>query len=140
MIESEKSRQELLALEQRYWKAIKDRDIEMALSLTDNPCIVAGARGVATVSREAFEDIMKSATYTLHGFKLKDDAQVRFLTDDIALLAYNVYEELTVDGRPVTIDASDTSIWVRRGNGWRCAMHSEALHGDPYGRDRIPKH
>lgn len=130
--------EELLALERKYWKAIQDKDVDAALALTDDPCIIAGARGVATVDRGSFIKIMKSAPYTLHGFEVKDDAQVRYLTSEIALIAYNVHEDLTVDGKPVSLDASDTSIWVHRKDGWLCAMHSEAVRGDPYGRDKRP--
>jgi hypothetical protein len=68
-------------------------------------------------------------------FVLKDGAQVRLLQDDIAIVAYQVHEELTVDGKPVTLDA-DSSIWVRRNGRWLCALHTEAILGDPFGRDR----
>jgi hypothetical protein len=27
---------------------------------------------------------------------------------------------------------------VRRGGRWVCALHTEAIAGDPYGRDRRP--
>jgi hypothetical protein len=37
------------------------------------------------------------------------DAQVRLLRDDVAVLVYNVHEELTVDGQPVTMDAASSS-------------------------------
>jgi hypothetical protein len=46
-----------------------------------------------------------------------------------------VKEEMTVDGKPVTIDAADASTWVRRNGKWRCAMHAESIKGDPFGRD-----
>jgi hypothetical protein len=36
----------------------------------------------------------------------------------------------------VTIDAADASTWIRRGGRWLCAMHSESIFGDPFGRDR----
>jgi hypothetical protein len=45
---------------------------------------------------------------------------------------------LTVDGRPVTLDASDASVWVRREEQWVCALHTEAIAGDPFGRDKQP--
>jgi hypothetical protein len=54
----------------------------------------------------------------------------------VAVLVYNVHEELTVDGKPVTIDAADASTWVRRNGRWVCALHTESLKGDPFGRDR----
>ena len=60
---------------------------------------------------------------------------VKLLTDDVAVVAYKVREELMVDGKPLTLDASDTSTWVRRNGRWVCAVHTEAVAGDPFGRD-----
>jgi hypothetical protein len=74
---------------------------------------------------------MKAAPYTVDAFEVKDDAEVQLLGDDVAIVAYNVHEELTVDGKPVKLDAAEASTWVRRGGSWRVA-----LHGDPFGRDR----
>jgi hypothetical protein len=75
-------------------------------------------------------------SYTLNHSVLKDSAQVRLLQDDVAVVAYEVHEELTVDGKPVTLDAADSSTWVRRNGRWLCALHTEAIAGDPFGRDR----
>ena len=126
---------ELLDLEQQYWQAMKDKNVDAAMRLTDEECIITGAQGVATVSRQGLSDMLKNAPYTLHDFELKDE-QVRELKDDVAILAYKVHEELTVDGKPVKLDAADTSTWVRRDGRWRCALHTEAIAGDPFGRDR----
>jgi hypothetical protein len=79
---------------------------------------------------------MTDASWTLHDFEVKDDAEVRLIGDDVAILAYKVHEEMTVDGKPVTIDAADASTWVRRGGRWVCALHTESIAGDPNGRDR----
>jgi hypothetical protein len=68
----------------------------------------------------------------------KDDARVRLLGNDFAILAYNVHEELTVEGKPVTLDAADASTWVRRDGRWLCALHTESIVADPFGRDRRP--
>jgi len=126
---------ELLDLEQQYWQAMKDKNVDAAMRLTDEECIITGAQGVATVSRQGLSDMLKNAPYTLHDFELKDE-QVRELKDDVAILAYKVHEELTVDGKPVKLAAADTSTWVRRDGRWRCALHTEAIAGDPFGRDR----
>ena len=126
---------ELLGLEKRYWQAIKDKDIDAAKRLTDFPCIVAGAKGVGSVDENMFGQIMKSANYTLNRFEIKDE-KIRMLRDDVAVVAYQVREELTVDGKPVTLNASDLSTWVRRDGRWVCAAHTESVAGDPYGRDR----
>ena len=127
---------ELLELERRYWQAIQDRDVKAAMALTDFPCIVAGAMGVGSIDPKAYEGIMTSATYTLRRFEIKDGAQVRLFNDDVAVVAYQVHEDLTVDGKPVRLDAADTSVWVRRDGEWRCAAHTESIAGDSFGRDR----
>jgi uncharacterized protein (TIGR02246 family) len=126
---------ELIDLEKQYWSAVKNKDIETASSLTDDPCIVAGSRGISRVGKEQFREIMRAAKYTLHEFDLKD-AEVRLLNPDVAIVAYKVHEELTVDGERVSLDAADSSTWVKRGNRWLCAAHTESVSGDPYGRDR----
>lgn len=130
--------QELLDLEKQYWRAIQEGDADTAVRLSDNPCIITGAQGVGRIDTQALAGMMKSAKYTLHDFIIGDDAEVRLLGDEVAVLAYNVHEELTVEGKPVTIDAADASTWVRRDGRWVCAMHSESLKGDPFGRDRVP--
>ena len=128
---------ELVGLEKKYWQAIIDKDFAAALALTDDPCIVTGAQGVASIGRKEFEGMMKSEQWTLNKFEL-DDIQVRMLGDDAAVVAYKVREEMTVEGKPLTLEAADSSTWVRKNGNWVCALHTEALTGDPFGRDRNP--
>jgi hypothetical protein len=127
---------ELVNLERRYWQALKDKDVDAAMELTDDPCIVAGAQGVGLIDHPTYVRMMEHASWTIVDFEIGDDVQVRALGDDTAVLAYRVHEELEVDGEPVAFDAADTSTWVRRGGHWRCASHTESIAGDPYGRDR----
>jgi len=127
---------ELLELENQYWQAIKDKDVDAAIRLSDDPCIVTGAQGVARIDARTMAGMMNAAAYTLDNFTISDDVHVRQLADDVVVLAYNVHEELTVEGKRVTLDAADASTWVRRDRRWVCALHTEALKGDPFGRDR----
>lgn len=132
--------QELLALERQYWQAIKDKDVDTAMRLTDDPCIVTGAQGVGRIDKNALAAMMKAAPYTVRDFEVNDDAQVRLLSDDVAILAYKVREELIVEGESVTLEAADASTWARRDGRWVCALHTESITGDPFGRDRHPGH
>jgi hypothetical protein len=128
---------ELIGLEKRYWESIKAKDFEGALRLSDDPCIVAGAQGVSSLDHETFRAMMKGAEWELHDFRIdEEDAEVRVLNDDLAIVAYKVHEKLTVDGKKVDLEASDASTWVRRDGRWLCALHTESLTGDPFGRDR----
>ena len=55
------------------------------------------------------------------------------------VIAYKVSEKLTVDGLPLTLVAFDSSMWVKEADGrWRCALHTEAIAGDSFGRDKRP--
>jgi hypothetical protein len=62
----------------------------------------------------------------------------RAVTDDVAVVAYKVREQMTVDGKPLTLEAADASTWVRRDGRWLCALHTESIAGDAFGRDRQP--
>jgi hypothetical protein len=139
MTTTAKPETEFLRLEQRFWDALKDRDTQAAEQLTDFPCIVTGAQGVGSLDRDTFAKMVKSPNYTIKAAELSD-VTVRMLRDEVAVVAYKVHEQLVVDGQPVTFDAADSSTWIRGGDGeWRCAAHTEAIVGDPFGRDRRAK-
>ena len=127
---------ELLELENQYWQAMKDQDVNVMVELTDEACVLAGAQGVQLVSRDAIRNMMKSPNWILKNYEIADSTQVHQLSDDVVVIGYEVHEELTVDGKPVKLDAVESSTWVRRNSHWRCAAHTEAIKGDPFGRDR----
>jgi hypothetical protein len=129
---------EIVELERRYWQALRDGDDVTPTKLSDDPCIVAGAQGIASLDRYAVANMMKQASWKLERFEIDPDVKVRSLNDDVVVLAYKVREEIAVDSRLLKLEASDTSTWVRRDGRWVCVMHTEALAGDPFGRDRRP--
>ena len=63
------------------------------------------------------------------------DVQARMISEDVAIVAYKVRKELTVDDKPGTLHANDSSTWVRRNGSWKCALHTEAVASDSFGRD-----
>jgi hypothetical protein len=126
---------ELVELEKQYWQSMKDKDVDTALRLTDSSCIVAGAQGVARIDHPTYRRMMADANWDLLDYEFTD-VQAQRITDDVAVVAYKVTETLTVDGKPLTLEASDSSTWVRRNGKWLCAVHTEAVSGDPYGRDK----
>lgn len=132
---------ELINLERRYWQSMKDKDASAANGLTDYPCFIIGAQGVGSIDgATTYSSMLDASDWALQDFDLEDGAQVRLLSNDVAIVAYKVREKLTVDDKPVTFEAADASVWVRRDGHWRCAMHTESLAGDPFGRDRRSIH
>lgn len=127
---------ELLGLENRYWQAMKDGDVDTMLELSDDPCIVAGASGVSSFDKKSFTKMLKAEqNYKLQEFSISG-AQAKSLTDDTAVIAYKVKEKLIVDGKPLEFEAADASTWVRKEGKWVCSLHTESIKGDAFGRDR----
>ena len=126
---------EILDLERRYWQAMQDRDVRTAVSLTEFPCLIAGASGVRSVDQASYEKMMAGASWRIQDVEIEDGVEVRQLTDDVAVIVYGVKETMTGEGKPVDLHAFDSSVWVGRGDGWMCAAHTESVAGDGFGRD-----
>ena len=124
---------QLLAREKSYWNAIMSKDTATVERLSDDPCLVVGAQGVGEIGRTAMKNMLEGASYELNSYTL-DDVHFRHLGDDVVALAYKVNEDLTVDGKPVKLQAFDSSVWMKRGDEWVCVVHTEACAGDPFGR------
>ena len=119
--------QELLDLEKQYWEAIRNRDGATATRLSDARCLVVSPQGISSLDREALAGLVENAPYELKKYRVDDDVQVRMVADGVAVIAYKVSEEMVVDGQPQTLEAFDSSVWVKRDGGWVCAAHTETL-------------
>ena len=129
--------QELLEHERRFWNAMRAKDGEAASQMTHDNCIVVGAQGVSAITPETMGRLTTEGDWELERYTFDESsAQVQFLNEDVALVAYQVKEKLTVDGTRVNLEANDSSVWVRKNGEWLCAMHTESLVGDPFGRDK----
>jgi hypothetical protein len=124
---------ELMNLEKRYWNAIRDKDTNTAVKLSDDPCIVVGAQGVGEVSKRQMAKMLDGAGFELRNYAI-EDVHLRRLSEDVVALAYKVKEDLVVDGEDVALQAFDSSVWQRRDGEWVCVVHTESLAGDPFGR------
>lgn len=127
---------ELVALEERFWRAMKEKDADTMAELTADPSIITGPQGVSRIDPGMFAKMMKDATWSLDDYRISETT-VQPIGDDVAVIAYKVHEDLTVDGEPVSLDAAEASTWVRKNGSWVCALHAEGILGDPYGRDRV---
>ena len=129
--------QELVDVERRFWNAMKEKDADTASELTDEQCVIVGAQGVSAIDAKTMAKLTSEGTWELEQYSFDEQKrQIRFLTDDIAIVAYPVRERVIVDGQTLPVVANDSSVWVRRDGQWRCALHTESLAGDPFGRDK----
>jgi len=129
---------EIIAAEREYWDSMVSKDPSVATRLTADESIIAGAQGVSTVTSKGIGEMVKS-----DGWKLKkydfSDIKVIAPAPDVAIIAYHVREELEVEGKPLTMEANDSTTWIRKNGKWVSAAHTESLAGDPFGRDRVSK-
>src|SRR6266498_1888035 len=122
------SDQELLALERSYWDALKDRDARTVGRLTAEQCTVAGATGASVVDPRSIVKQLETATYRINDYRIDPQAvHINRVCDDTFAISYGVHEDLEVDGKPVKLDAFDSSVWKKTENGWTCVLHTESI-------------
>jgi len=116
---------------------MKTKDASTAEKMTDDQCIIVGAQGVSAIDSRTMGKLTTEGQWQLKQYSFDEkNAKVRFIGDDIAIVAYKVSERVAIDGETLPIEANDSSVWVRRNGEWLCALHTESLAGDPYGRDK----
>jgi hypothetical protein len=126
---------EILALEREYWQAMITKDGDVATRLTADHSIIVGAQGVGMVTKQQIGAMIQSDKWTLKKFEFSN-ITFSAIDENTAAIAYSVKEGLEVDGKTLTLDANDSSEWSRRDGAWECVLHTEAIKGDPFGRDR----
>lgn len=118
-------KRELIGLEKKYWQAMQDQDLQTAIRLTDFPCLVAGAHGLMAVDQAQYEKMFQSHKEEVLRVRVDDNPEVRLLLPDTAIIAYKINCTMKAGGKEKTMNAVDTSTWVKRDGEWRCAMHTE---------------
>ena len=127
----------IIDLEQKFWRAIVDKDIEGSVVMLAEKSIVTGAQGAALLTHDDYRGMARQgdSLWQLKSFRI-DDVKVIFPSQDVAVIAYTVTEEMEVEGRPLTLKAADATTWIRQDGEWLAALHTESVLGDPFGRDR----
>ena len=128
--------QQLIELERKYWDAMVEKDVDTAVRMSDEPVYLAGAQGVSQITNEQYRHLMKDGKWVLHSYDM-EKIVARLVSPDVAIIAYTVTERLTVEGQALTLTCNDASTWVRKNGEWKCSLHTEAVSGDPFGRDRM---
>ena len=127
----------IIDLEQKFWRAMVDKDIEGSVVMLTEKSILTGAQGAALLTHDDYRGMARQgdSLWQLKSFQL-DDVKVMFPSKDVAVIAYTVTEEMEVEGKPLTLKAADATTWLRLDGEWLAALHTESVLGDPFGRDR----
>lgn len=120
------TKDEIIALEKSYWDAIKSKDGHRTAELSAKSSLVTGARGVTRIPKEKMGKMTEEGNWTLKSYAF-EDIEVSTPAPDIALIAYTVRQDVTMDGKFDSLRAADSSVWIRGKNGWECHAHSETF-------------
>lgn len=111
------TKQDIFKLEKKYWDAMKNDDVDTAVALTKFPCTVAGPTGAHRINKDQYREMMQAN----QGYQYKDieikDPHIDILNENTALISYSI----EMKGMKML----DVSTWIREGDKWVCAFHSE---------------
>jgi len=122
------TKDEIIALEKEYWDAMKRKDGKRTSQLSGKLSLTTGARGVTSIPKAKMGQMTEEGNWTLDAYKF-DDIEVITPADDVAIIAYKVTQNVTMDGKKQELRA-DSSTWVRGPDGWECHAHSETFLQD----------
>jgi hypothetical protein len=126
------TKEEIIALEKSYWDAMKAKDGKRTSQLSGKLSLTTSARGVSPIPKEKMGKITEEGNWTLESYEF-DDVNVVMPADDVAIIAYKVKQNVTMDGKQQELNAADISTWVRGADGWECHAHSETFLQDKKG-------
>ncbi len=119
---------EVMRLENLYRDAIIGGDMNTVARLSADPCIVTGGMGVREVARKDLAQLMRESGFELKSYDVDEGSvYVRPLSDDVVSVAYRVKERYERGGKDLTTDSYNSSMWVKSGGDWECAVHTESL-------------
>jgi hypothetical protein len=123
------TKEEIVALEKDYWDAMKRKDGKRASQLSGKLALTTSARGVTSIPKAKMGKMTEEGNWTLESYAF-DDVEVVTPADDVAIIAYTVKQNVTMDGKKQELRAADISTWIRGPDGWECHAHSETFLKD----------
>ena len=130
-------KQQIIDLETRFWQSMKDKDVKTAQSLIAREGLVTGPMGTMTINPEKYAQMTRDGQWTLEEFQLNNVEAVQ-PTEDSAIIAYEVHQTGDMKGQPMDLRCADSSVWVKEGGSWKCALHTETILQDANARESEP--
>ena len=119
-------KQQIIDQEKRFWTSMKEKDVAAAQSMIHEDCLITGPMGTMRVGPEKYAEMTREGQWRLDDFRFSD-VDVTFPTNDVAVIAYKVHQKGEMKGKPMDLNAADSTTWVRDGGSWKVALHTESL-------------
>ena len=100
--------------------------------MTTDECVIVGATGASALEPATMAATLESADWDIRAYELdRSTTRVLPISDDTALIACRVHEDVIVDGSDVRMDAYDVSVWQRRDGHWTCVCTRSPSRATP---------
>ena len=113
-------------LERAFWQSMVDDDPKVATGMLADTALMVSGHGAMSFDHAGYTKMAKDPSHRLVQFKLSD-MDVMFPSDDLAIATYKVQQQVERDGKPMQMQAVDSSTWVKSGDDWKCVAHTESL-------------
>jgi ketosteroid isomerase-like protein len=115
-------------LEKDFWQSMVDKDADKAAAMIAEPSLVTGPSGTMRVDPQLYKEMTEQGDWELDEFEFSD-VEVIFPNEDTGIIAYKVHQTGSMKGERMDLNCADSSTWVRDGDGWKCALHTETILG-----------
>ena len=115
-------------LETEFWQSMVDKDADKAVTMIADECLITGPQGTMRSDPADYKRMTEQGEWELDLFEFSD-VQVIFPQEDTAIIAYNVHQTGSMKGQEMDLNCADSSTWVRDGDEWKCALHTETIIG-----------
>ena len=122
------SKDTIVGLEKTFWQSMVDKDADKAMTMIADECLITGPQGTMRSDPADYKRMTEQGEWELDQFEFSD-VQVIFPQDDTAIIAYNVHQTGSMKGQEMDLNCADSSTWVRDGDEWKCALHTETIIG-----------
>ena len=116
-------------LETEFWQSMVDKDADKAVTMIADECLITGPQGTMRSDPADYKRMTEQGEWELDQFEFSD-VQVIFPQEDTAIIAYNVHQTGSMKGQEMDLNCADSSTWVRDGDEWKCALHTETINGE----------
>ena len=120
------SKDTIVGLEKTFWQSMVDQDADKAMTMIADECLITGPMGTMRSDPEDYKRMTEVGDWELDKFEFSD-VQVIFPADDTAIIAYKVHQTGTMKDQPMDLNCADSTTWVRDGDDWKCARHTETV-------------
>ena len=116
----------IVKLEKTFWQSMVDKDADKAMKMIADECLITGPMGTMRSDPEDYKRMTEQGDWDLEDFEFSD-VQVIFPAEDTAIIAYKVHQTGRMKGGPMDLNCADSTTWVRDGQNWKCALHTETI-------------